>query len=195
MTDYDSSLDLVARLVKQFRTNLAAYHAPDYKEALARQDLIDPLFIALGWDVRNENHVAPQYREVIPEQSLDVEGHTKSPDYAFRVGQRPNSLPRPKSRASRSKPPPVRPTNCAATPGAPSRRFRSSPILKSCRCTIVVPARPKRTRRAPGASTCTPLKNTPTAGAKSGMCSRVRPSGAARSTSMCRSAKDDRRAK
>jgi len=53
MTDYHTSLDLVAKLVKQFRTNLAAYHASGYKEAHARQELIDPLFIALGWDVHN----------------------------------------------------------------------------------------------------------------------------------------------
>jgi hypothetical protein len=32
---------------------------------------------------------APQYREVIPEDSLDVEGHQKAPDYTFRVGQTP----------------------------------------------------------------------------------------------------------
>jgi len=29
MTDLASSLDLIARLVKQFRTNRAAYHAPE----------------------------------------------------------------------------------------------------------------------------------------------------------------------
>ena len=84
MTDYNTSLDLVARLVKQFHTNRAAYHAPEYKEADARQELIDPLFVALGWDVHNEQHNAPQYREVIPEKSLDVEGQKKAPDYAFR---------------------------------------------------------------------------------------------------------------
>jgi len=84
MTDYNASLDLVARLVKQFRTNRAAYHAPEYKEADARQELIDPLFVALGWDVHNERHTAPQYREVIPEKSLDIEGQKKAPDYAFR---------------------------------------------------------------------------------------------------------------
>jgi hypothetical protein len=64
MTDYATSLDLVAGLVQQFRTNRAAYHAPEYKEAHARQDLIDPLFIALGWDVHNAEHAAPQYRSV-----------------------------------------------------------------------------------------------------------------------------------
>ncbi len=89
MTDLASSLDLIARLVKQFHTNRAAYHAPDYKEAHARQELIDPLFIALGWDVHNEKRAAPQYREVILEDSLEVEGEDarKAPDYAFRVGE------------------------------------------------------------------------------------------------------------
>ena len=32
---------------------------------------------------------APQYREVIPEDSLDVEGQQKAPDYTFRVGTLP----------------------------------------------------------------------------------------------------------
>lgn len=49
----------VAELVKQYHTNLSAYRAPGYKEAHARQDLIDPLLMALGWDVRNAAHVAP----------------------------------------------------------------------------------------------------------------------------------------
>ncbi len=84
MTDYNTSLDMIAQKVKQFRTNRAAYRAPEYKEADARQELIDPLFVALGWDVHNDLHVAPQYREVIPEKSLDVEGQKKAPDYAFR---------------------------------------------------------------------------------------------------------------
>jgi hypothetical protein len=44
--------DEIARRVKQFQTNYKAYHAPDYKEAHARQELIDWLFIALGCDVR-----------------------------------------------------------------------------------------------------------------------------------------------
>jgi hypothetical protein len=89
MTDYYASLDLIAMLVKQFHTNRAAYHAAEYREAHARQDLIDPLFIALGWDVHNEERAAPQYREVILEDSLEVEGEDahKAPDYAFRIGE------------------------------------------------------------------------------------------------------------
>jgi type I restriction-modification system DNA methylase subunit len=84
---FKQSQDDVAKLVKHFSTNRTAFLAPTYKEAQARQELIDPLFMALGWDVRNEGHAAPQYREVIVEPSQDVEGKRKAPDYAFRVGR------------------------------------------------------------------------------------------------------------
>jgi hypothetical protein len=77
----------VAALVKHFRTNLSLYRAPGYKEAEARQEFIDPLFIALGWDVHNRQHLSPLYKEVIFEESRDVEGATKAPDYTFRVGR------------------------------------------------------------------------------------------------------------
>ncbi len=33
--------------------------------------------------------IAPQYREVIPEDSLDIEGQQKAPGYTFRVGPQP----------------------------------------------------------------------------------------------------------
>ena len=76
----------VEKLCHFFTTNHQAFLAPGVNEAHVRQSLIDPLFEALGWDVRNKAMIAPQYREVIPEDSLDVEGHQKAPDYTFRVG-------------------------------------------------------------------------------------------------------------
>jgi hypothetical protein len=82
----DYSKEKVAKLCQHFTTNRQAFLAPGVKEADIRQSLIDPLFEALGWDVRNAAMIAPQYREVIPEESLDVEGHQKAPDYTFRVG-------------------------------------------------------------------------------------------------------------
>jgi len=61
-----------------FAINRQAFLAPGVKEARVRQSLIDPLFEALGWDVGNRAMTAPQYREVIPEDSLDVvEGSRK----------------------------------------------------------------------------------------------------------------------
>ena len=85
----DQGKEEVAKLCRYFATNRQAFLAPGVKEAHVRQSLIDPLFEALGWDVRNKAMIAPQYREVIPEDSLDVEGQQKAPDYTFRVGTLP----------------------------------------------------------------------------------------------------------
>ena len=86
---FDQGKEEVARLCQHFTTNRQAFFAPGVKEAHIRQMLIDPFFEALGWDVRSGAMVAPQYREVIPEDSLDVEGQQKAPDYTFRVGTLP----------------------------------------------------------------------------------------------------------
>lgn len=83
---FDDSKGEVARLCQYFATNKRAFLAPGVKEAHVRQSLIDPFFLALGWDVANANRVAPQYREVILEDSLEIEGQQKAPDYTFRVG-------------------------------------------------------------------------------------------------------------
>jgi type I restriction-modification system DNA methylase subunit len=83
---FDQGKNDVAKLCRYFETNRQLFLAPRVKEAHIRQSLIDPFFMALGWDVHNESKTAPQYREVIPEDSLDVEGHLKAPDYTFRVG-------------------------------------------------------------------------------------------------------------
>lgn len=83
---FEQGKDEVARLCRFFITNREQLHAPETKEAHIRQMLIDPFWSALGWDVQNLALVAPQYREVIPEDSLDVEGQQKAPDYAFRIG-------------------------------------------------------------------------------------------------------------
>ncbi len=86
---FDQGKDEIAKLCGYFAANRQAFLAPGIKEAHVRQSLIDPLFEALGWDVRNAAMVAPQYREVVPEDSLEVEGQQKAPDYTFRVGSQP----------------------------------------------------------------------------------------------------------
>src|ERR1019366_8678312 len=86
---FESGKEEIAKRCRYFTTNRQAFEASGIKEAHIRQSLIDPLFEALGWDVRNTEKTAPQYREVIPEDSLDVEGHQKAPDYTFRVGPSP----------------------------------------------------------------------------------------------------------
>ena len=86
---FEQGKDAVSKLCQNFATNREAFLAPGVKEAHVRQTLIDPFFECLGWDVRNAAMAAPQYREVVPEDSLDVEGQQKAPDYAFRVGTLP----------------------------------------------------------------------------------------------------------
>jgi len=86
---FDQGKDEVAKLCQYFATNRQSFLSPGVKEAHVRQSLIDPFFEALGWDVRNASMAAPQYREVITEDSLDVEGHQKAPDYTFRLGTLP----------------------------------------------------------------------------------------------------------
>ena len=84
---FEQSKDQIARLVKHFLTNKAAYTTSTYKEAHARHEFIDPLFISLNWDVNNQQQSAPDYREVVVEDSLEVEGQKKAPDYVFRIGR------------------------------------------------------------------------------------------------------------
>jgi hypothetical protein len=84
---FDQGKDDVARLCNYFQVNQDEFHARN--EAQVRQQLINPLFEALGWDVGNAGQVAPQYAEVVTEQSQDDEGPRKSPDYTFRVGTLP----------------------------------------------------------------------------------------------------------
>jgi hypothetical protein len=86
---FDQGKDEIAKLCQYFATNQQSFLAPGVKEDHVRQSLIDPFFEALGWDVHNFSMTAPQYREVIPEDSLDVEGQQKAPDYTFRVGTLP----------------------------------------------------------------------------------------------------------
>ena len=86
---FEQGRDEAAKICQFFAQHRDTYRGPGTKEAHVRQALIDPLFEALGWDLRNTALVAPQYREVVTEDSLDVEGQQRAPDYAFRVGTTP----------------------------------------------------------------------------------------------------------
>lgn len=46
-------------------------------------EFINPFFEALGWEVNNRSGKAPQYRDVVYEFNVDVEGVKKAPDHAF----------------------------------------------------------------------------------------------------------------
>jgi len=78
----------IIELVDKFERNLEAYKNPSYKEEQLKQEFINPFFKALGWDVDNTLGAAPQYRDVIFEDSIKVAGGTKAPDYCFTLSGR-----------------------------------------------------------------------------------------------------------
>jgi predicted type IV restriction endonuclease len=77
----------VVGLVERFEADRKTYRSTAYKEQWVRQDFIDPLFEALGWDVVNKSGVpVGPHRGVIPEDAIRVRGATKAPDYGFYIG-------------------------------------------------------------------------------------------------------------
>ncbi|MCX6098055.1 MAG: N-6 DNA methylase, partial [Caldiserica bacterium] len=78
--------DELVQLIDRFKEHLEQYKGASYDEANTRTDFIDPLFRLLGWDVANTAGYAEQYREVIREDKVSIEGGTKAPDYCFRIG-------------------------------------------------------------------------------------------------------------
>jgi hypothetical protein len=75
----------LAALVKKFDDHRAHYLRVDYPEPQARIDFVDPLFEALGWDVRNRAGLGPRGRDVVVELSGETAGR---PDYTFRLDGR-----------------------------------------------------------------------------------------------------------
>lgn len=68
-------------LVRKFEENKHYYLSKNYFEEEVKIDFINPLFEALGWDVRNTKGLSPYEREVVVEKG-DTEGR---PDYNFRI--------------------------------------------------------------------------------------------------------------
>ena len=81
-----SAPEIIHRLVEQFKRDYSDYTSNAYNEAQLRQEFLDPFFGALGWDVNNKQGFAMQYREVVHEDRIDIDGSKKAPDYAFRIG-------------------------------------------------------------------------------------------------------------
>lgn len=76
----------VAKLIDIFKENFNQYKLPTYKEAQVRKEFIDKFFKCLGWDIGNEQGFSEQFKEVINEDAIKIEGNTKAPDYSFRIG-------------------------------------------------------------------------------------------------------------
>ncbi len=73
-------------LIRRFKDLEHQLRHPTYNETQTRREFIDPLFRALGWDIDNTAGHAENYKDVVHEDSLKIDGGTKAPDYSFRIG-------------------------------------------------------------------------------------------------------------
>lgn len=79
--------EIVKNLVERFKLNKNEYKKNYYNETQLRNDFINPLLQAFGWDVHNASGVSQYLREVVQEDTVDVEVNgnmtKKKPDYAL----------------------------------------------------------------------------------------------------------------
>ncbi len=89
----DECSDQLKVLIDAFGKGYADYKKGAYSEAQVRIDFLNPLLKCFGWDVDNEARKTQLFREVIQEESIDVEEEDKitkkNPDYTLKqFGQR-----------------------------------------------------------------------------------------------------------
>jgi len=75
----------VVHLVERFDSNREAYRSFQHNGAEFPQELPNPFFEAMGWDVYNRNSYPATYKGVIHEAAIKVGGRTKAPGYCFRA--------------------------------------------------------------------------------------------------------------
>jgi len=72
-------------LVSQFESNFSHYKSKGYDEAALRNDVLNPFWRALGWDMENLQGLPQQIREVEIESRVNIAGRKKKADYLFRT--------------------------------------------------------------------------------------------------------------
>ncbi len=85
--DHADKLAALSGLVDTFRKNIDEYKQTGYKEAKVRRDFIDTFFELLDWDIANKSGKSEQYRDVIIEDTIEISGAQKAPDYCFKIGK------------------------------------------------------------------------------------------------------------
>jgi len=85
MVDKEEARREIEKRVQVFKESISKYKEPSYKEHQLRAEFLDKLFKCLGWDIGNDAGLPPSYREVVTEETLEIEGRAKSPDYSFRI--------------------------------------------------------------------------------------------------------------
>src|SRR6185312_16187360 len=92
MTSREDARQAVRTLVGRFRENQSDYTRSGsiYNETQLRTDFLNPFLQALGWDVLNEKEAPQHLREVVHEDTVEIEDESgklwKKPDYAMRAG-------------------------------------------------------------------------------------------------------------
>ncbi len=81
-----NNIEKIKKLIERFNEHSEEYKSSRYDESNTRSDFIDKFFEYLGWDVRNDKGYAEDYRDVVREDSIHIEGKPKAPDYSFRIG-------------------------------------------------------------------------------------------------------------
>ncbi len=79
-------IELLREKIELFTNNINDYKSKLYDEYNTRADFIDVNFSALGWDMYNKKGVIEQFREVVREDKVVIQGKKKAPDYAFKIG-------------------------------------------------------------------------------------------------------------
>jgi type I restriction-modification system DNA methylase subunit len=82
----EKKLKQLQELVDHFQFNLSEYKSSAYDEANTRVDFIDKLFEILDWDISNKQKFSEEWREVVREDKVIIQGKPKAPDYSFRIG-------------------------------------------------------------------------------------------------------------
>jgi predicted type IV restriction endonuclease len=76
----------VLTLIQNFHEHSDAYKSGKYNETQLRQQFLNPMFEALGWDLANKSNTAEAYKDVVHEDAIKIGQETKAPDYCFRIG-------------------------------------------------------------------------------------------------------------
>ena len=88
-TTKEECFEQLKAIISAFEKEYAIYKTPKYSEAQLRIDFLNPLLKTFGWDVDNEETKSQFLRDVIQEESIDVEVEDsvtkKNPDYTLRI--------------------------------------------------------------------------------------------------------------
>jgi type I restriction-modification system DNA methylase subunit len=86
-TSKEEGLAQITELVESFKNDYKTFKDSKYNETQLRNDFVDALLMSFAWDVDNDAGKNQFLRDVIQEESIDVEDEKakKNPDYTLRV--------------------------------------------------------------------------------------------------------------